>query len=337
PAAPEAGRAAEPQVPGVVSGPGQSTTVRLDPVGGSEQAAEQAAPVEEAPPDPAQASKVKDRKSTTGEQNRFAAAAGEAYSDALATVNAAMATWPSLRHSDDSGAKADYVAVCLYLGLGDGGAGELNSAVRSGSATALESHLPCLVSGMRRLPTHRRPVLRQCTVADSVEGRSEPGSLLVEPGFLSASMNLDVTVPGAHVDVLIWPSKARRTSELVLNRPVDEVVFLAGTRFKTLAVRETEESEDGIDEDDGPMAPRAAVLFRELAPDERSTGSELDERDRAALSKLDRALARRQRASLRQVEDSDVVARLTRSMVVAPEEHAVDEQLATAGTSAGQS
>ena len=292
---------------------------------------------EQTAPDPGQASLVKDRKSTTGEQNRFMAAAGEAFSDALATVNAAMATWPALRRGEDPGVKADYVAVCLFLGRGEGGAEQLNSAVRSGASTALEGHLPCLVSGMRRLPTHRRPVLRQSIVPGSVEERSTPGTLLVEPGFLSASTNLDMTVPGAHVDVLIWPCKARRTSELALNRPVDEVVFLAGSRFKALAVREVAEDEDDVEDDEKPSAPRVAVLFRELAPGERSSGAELDERDLAALTKLDRALARRQRATLRMVDDPDAVARLTRSMVEATDEHRADERsLAGVGTSAGQ-
>lgn len=277
---------------------------------------------------PAEPPEVADRASTPGEQARFTAASGTAFSDALATVNAAMATWPALRQGDQSGAKADYVAVCLYLGKAEGGARSINSAMRAGSVPELDGQLPCLVSGIRRLPTHRRVVLRQSAAADSAEGRSAPGTVLVEPGFLSASTELDVTVPGADVDVLIWPRAARRTSELALNRPLDEVVFLAGTRLKALAVRQAPEPDD-----EGPPIPRTAVLLRELAPDEQCFGTELDSRDLAALSRLDQALARRQRASIRLVDDPDAVERLT-TPLVALDDVRVDHKVpATAGQS----
>ncbi|GAA5151879.1 MULTISPECIES: hypothetical protein [Amycolatopsis] len=230
---------------------------------------------------------IPDRASTAAEQARFAAAAGEAFTEALATVNAALATWPALRQTD---AKADYVAVCLYLHS----ATKVNDAIRANRAPVLDAHLPCLVSGLRRLPTHRRPVLRQAKGRVAAEGE-----FLLEPGFLNATANLDVTVPGAEFDVLIWPSTARRTSEL-LPGPLDEVVFLAGARFKALAVRESE-----VDN-----APRTAVLVRELAPGEAAdTG--LDERDLAALARLDAALARRRQATLRTVDDPAAAERLT--------------------------
>ncbi|MFR9731784.1 hypothetical protein ACL03H_21350 [Saccharopolyspora sp. MS10] len=283
---------------------------------------------------------LRDRPSTGGEQTRFTTAAGPSFSDALATVNAAMASWPALRQDDSVGAKADFVAVCLYLGRGEGGAEVVNEAIRGGVQPELDGHLPCLVSGIRRLPTHRRPVLRQGVLKDSAEETSTPGTLFVEPGFLSASMNLDVTVPGALVDVLIWPHRARRTSELALNRPMDEVVFLAGTRFKTLAVRDLNEQEDEDEErdEDAVAPPKMAVLFRELAPDERATSTELDDRDLAALSKLDRALARRQRGTLRVLEDADAMTRLTSSMVEtdlatagAPQEERRDSLITTGG------
>ncbi|GHF44773.1 hypothetical protein FHX82_001801 [Amycolatopsis bartoniae] len=256
-----------------------------------------------------------DRPSTSAEQARFAAAAGDAFSEALATVNAALAAWPSMRQGDTSDAKADYVAVCLYLGRGEASAAQLNGAVRAGQKGGLDGQLQCLVSGIRRLPTHRRAVLRQGKVGESLEHASTPGTLLSEPGFLTASMDLDVTVPGADLDVLIWPASARRTSELMVSRPMNEVVFAAGARFKALAVRTAAEGEEETEEgEEGPAAPRVAVLFRELAPGEQPD-TELDERDLAVLAKLDQVLARRQQATLRLVEDPDVAARLTTSLV----------------------
>ncbi len=254
------------------------------------------------------------RSSTSGEQTRFTAAAGESFSEALATVNAALATWPSMRVDDSLGAKADYVAVCLYLGRGDGDARAVNQAVRYGQA-ALADQIPCLMSGILRLPTHRRAVLRQGCAPDALESHSTPGTVLTEPGFLTGSVDLDVTVPGAVFDVLIWPSSARRTSELLLGRPVDEAVFLAGARFKALAVRTAEDDQDLPDDDDAPSAPKVAVLFRELAPGETPDTTGLDERDLAVLAKLDRLLRRRQKGKVRLIEDAEAVSRLTTSMV----------------------
>ena len=120
----------------------------------------------------------------------------EAFGEALATVNAALATWPSMR-ADDAAGKADYVAVCLYLGRGQGGSRVVNEALRSGGNGLLDGQVPCLTSGLRRLPTHRRAVLRQGRAAEALEHRSTPGTVLTEPGFLAASTDLDVSVAGA--------------------------------------------------------------------------------------------------------------------------------------------
>lgn len=264
------------------------------------------------------------RTSTAAEQTRFAAAADEAFGEALATVNAALATWPSMRVDQSPGAKADYVAVCLYLGQGEGGAHAINGALRTGQGGVLDGQVPCLMSGIRRLPTHRRAVLRQGKVNESLEHRSTPGTVLTEPGFLAASVDLDVTLPGADLDVLIWPNSARRTSELMLSRPIDEAVFLAGARFKALAVRMAKgDDHDEPQEDDGaPVAPKVAVLFRELTPGEVPNTTKLDERDLAVLAKLDNVLARRQKGPLRLVEDPEATARLTTSMMVWQDEAA---------------
>ncbi|GAB3730550.1 hypothetical protein GCM10027598_52830 [Amycolatopsis oliviviridis] len=253
---------------------------------------------------------VADRGSKATEQASFTAAAGHDFSEALATVNAALATWPSMRQDDSAGVKADYAAVCLFLGEGRGGAQAVNGAVRSGQENGLPGQLECLSSGIRRLPMHRRPVLRQSRSDEPVE----PGSVHVEPGFLTASLDLDVTVTDAAVDVLIWPATARRTTELLGQRTPDEVVFGAGARFKALAVRRADDSEDPDVE--GPRAPRIAVLLRELAPGEvPGDTTELDERDQRALGKLDAVLARRRKNTLRLVDGPGAVARLTSPLV----------------------
>ncbi|ANN16065.1 hypothetical protein SD37_10700 [Amycolatopsis orientalis] len=254
---------------------------------------------------------VVDRASTAAEQARFAAAAGDEYGEALASVNTALATWPSMRGQAEAAVKADYVAICLYLGRGRGGFDDLNTAVRGGAAGEIDGQVHCLASGLRRLPTHRRPVLRQGKDALGLERAIEPGSILTEPGFLVGSMDLDVTLAEADLDVLIWPASARRTSELLIGQPVNEVVFFAGARFKALALREAEVIGDEPEVE--LTAPRLAALFRELAPGEEvSAPGELDDQDLAVLAKLDRALERRRRGALRVIEERDLMNRMTK-------------------------
>jgi hypothetical protein len=244
-----------------------------------------------------------DRPSTQSEQTRLVAGAGARYTEALATVNVALSAWPMLKPD----AKADYVAVCLYLGRGEGGAVALAEALAEGREP-FDGYLPCLVSGLRRLPTHRKVVLRQERVGE--EGPHAAGTVLCEPGFLSASAELDVTTASADLDQLIWPVSARRTSELIMGRGVDEVVFPVGRRFKALDLR-TREPDDG----DGPHGPRTALLTRELLPDEDPQSPQALERDRSALPRLERAWQARQSAELRLVEEPDALARLTAPMM----------------------
>lgn len=252
-----------------------------------------------------------DRSSTADEQRRFTAALGAEFTDSLATVNAALSTWPALRQDDSPGAKADYVAVCVYLGLSRGGAVALNASLRSGNLPDLDGYLPCLVSGLRRLPLHRRPVLCQGHLVASVEQLYTVGAVVVEPGFRSASVAVDVAVPGADVDVLIWSRTARQLSVLAPGRTFDEAVFPTGTRFKVLDVKAswTRPADDGGT--DGARLPEAAVLLREVLADEDVSSNGLDAVDQTVLARLDKVLVRRRRTPVHTIDDADLVARLT--------------------------
>ncbi len=300
-------------VPTSTSGPGpvtQSVPTATPAPDAAEPVPEPAPVSEERVPETAL--QVIDRDSTAAERTRFAAASGAQFTEALAAVNAAMATWPALRGGDAGRAKADLAAVCLYLdGREETRASVVDDAVRRGREGVVDGHLPCLVSGLRRLPVHRRPVLRQ-GVEEVGPEQGAPGRLLGEPSFLTASTDLDVTVADARYDVLIMPATARRTAELV-GGPVAEAVFAAGSRYRTLGMRTREDAPA-----DGELAaPRIALLLRELSPDEDpSTAEELDVRDRAALGRLERALAGRRSAAVRVVSDPTVVARLTRRIPV---------------------
>ncbi|MFD9698010.1 hypothetical protein [Lentzea sp. NPDC059081] len=316
---PEAAPVPEPELPEIEVSPAAEMAAAAGPDSGpvtepADLVVEpgEGVPAQDVPP-PANASplSIADRNSTAAEQSRFALMAGEAFTESLATVNSAMANWPSLRQGESAGLKADYVAVCLFLGRGELAGAAVGDAVRAGRQPSVEGFLPCLVSGVRRLPVHRGPVLRQALKAEALEYRSSTGTVLTEPGVLIAATSLDVTHVDAELDVLIWPATARRTADLVASRSLAEAVFAPAARFKKLAVRTLEADA----EHEGPAAPRIAVLFRELAPEEGEVAEELDQRDEAALGKLDRALARRQRTALRVVEDPELVARLTGSMI----------------------
>lgn len=258
-------------------------------------------PVAPAPVRSGRSVELADRPSTATEQSRLSTAAGARYTEALAAVNVALSAWPMLK----SEAKADYVAVCLYLSRGEGGAVALADALAEGREP-IQGLLPCLVSGLRRLPTHRKVVLRQG------KGSCDEGTVLCEPGFLSASAQLDVTTAGAELDQLIWPATARRTSELMSGRTFDEVVFPVGRRFKVLAVHTSEP-----DDREGPRPPATALLTRELLTGEEPESPAALERDLAALSRLERAWRERQAADMRLVEEPDALARLTAPMMLA--------------------
>ncbi|MTD55819.1 hypothetical protein [Amycolatopsis pithecellobii] len=300
-----------PPNPVMVTSPGMPVPMMSGPAAETVAVPANAAPAR-AEPEPdddvvsATAEPWPERASTSGEQSRFSAAAGNAFTDGLSLVNAALATWPALRRTE-AGAKSDYVAVCLYLSRGEVGGVSVNRTLRAGKEVSTEAYMSCLVSGLIRLPIHRRVVLRQAKAKAS--RKWEVGAVLTDPGFVSASVGYDVTVAGAAADLLIWPATARRTSELVVNRPIDEAVFLPGRRFKILGTRKAE----GIEDVDGPTVPPTTVLLRELTTDE----SDVDRLDTAALARLERAWATRAQRSLDVVDDPDVVLRLTMPMVPA--------------------
>ncbi|MFG1917537.1 hypothetical protein [Micromonospora sp. NPDC048898] len=252
---------------------------------------------------PAVADPVEDRASTAAEQRDLAASLGPAFTDSITTVNAALAAWPALRQGISASAKTDFVAVHVFFGRSEAGAARLNAGLRAGRAPSLPGYLPCLVSGLRRLPPYRRAMLCQGRVADQARHLYPEGGLLVEPGFRSVSGATDLAVEGADVDYLVWSRTARQAGALAEQQDLDEAVFLAGARFKVLAVREGAVAAERVG------IPTTAVLLREVLPDEQSA-SGLDDADRSALSRLERALTRRRAASPRLLTDAHTIERL---------------------------
>ncbi|MEV4629515.1 hypothetical protein AB0J90_24950 [Micromonospora sp. NPDC049523] len=252
---------------------------------------------------PASPVPVIDRPSTLEEQTALATALGTAFHDSITTVNAALAAWPALRQEIVAAEKSDLVAVRAFLGDTGTSAAAVNAAVRAGLAPGTPGYLPCLVSGLRRLPPCRRAVIGQGRLGVPARRLYPEGATLVEPAFRSVSARTDVAAEGADVDFVVWSRTARQIGVLAENSDLDEAVFLAGSRFKVLAISDDPGS-------DRTALPATAVLLRELLPGDTESGRGLDDDDRAALRRLERTLDRRRSATPRMVTDARTAARL---------------------------
>ncbi|WP_433534226.1 hypothetical protein ACQPZK_18755 [Micromonospora sp. CA-249363] len=249
---------------------------------------------------PASGTAVVDRPSTAEEQSALAAALGVTYHDSITLVNAALAAWPALRQEIAPAEKSDLVAVRAYLRTS---AATVNAALRAGQDVGTPGFLPCLVSGLRRLPPYRRAVVGQGRLGVPARRLYPEGTTLVEPAFRSVSGSLDVCADGADVDFVVLSRTARQIGVLAEHSDLDEAVFLAGTRFRVLAVNDEPGGDRGA-------LPGTAVLLRELLPGDTGSGRGLDDDDRAALRRLQRALDRRRSAAPRVVTDEGTADRL---------------------------
>ncbi|MFC0534110.1 hypothetical protein [Phytohabitans kaempferiae] len=244
-----------------------------------------------------------DRDSTPQEQRHFTAGLGPAYTHSITTVNAALAAWPALRHDTSVRAKTDLVAVRVYFGRSELGAAHLNARLRAGQQPDLAGYLPCLVSGLRRLPPCRRAMLCQGRLEVPARQLYSEGATLVEPGFRSVS-GAGLAAEGADVDYLVWSRTARQAGALAERQELDEAVFLAGSRFKVLAVRDGSPSAA-----EGVRIPKTAVLLREVLPGEPDT-SGLGAADQTALGRLERVLRRRWSTEPQALTDGGAIDRL---------------------------
>lgn len=244
--------------------------------------------------------RVADRPSTVEEQNALAAALGAAFHDSITTVNAALAAWPALRREMAAAEKSDLVAVRAFLGTS---AHMINAALRAGQTPETPGYLPCLVSGLRRLPPYRRAVVGQGRLGVPARRLYLEGATLVEPAFRSVSARIDVCTEDADVDFMVWSRSARQVGALAERSDLDEGVFLAGSRFRVLALSDDPGTDRGA-------LPATAVLLRELLPGDAEGGRGLDDDDRAVLRRLHLALERRRSATPRLVSDVGAADRL---------------------------
>jgi hypothetical protein len=215
--------------------------------------------------------------------------AGPAWERHAPAVAHALGRLPALADEERQAAEAELTALRLYLEEPDGLLDHRALAAACyGRDDRLLPFAACLVSALRRLPTHRGAVLRGAGSALSAEVDPEtdplrPGTVLRDRAPLSG-------VPAAGgagwprgPRYAIWSVTGRLAGRL-FDDPAEEVVFAPGTPFVVLDVRRTGSS--------------PVVLLRELpasggAPAHdmvKDAQAELGEADRAALAGLDEAL-----------------------------------------------
>jgi hypothetical protein len=174
----------------------------------------------------------------------------------------------------------DAVAVRLYLSAA-------GAAVDEGlRAATVGPHVPlarCVVSGLHRLPSHRGPTTFAATPSAGQWAHLRETPVLTEWGFVNALTGPCANLPG-DTDVVVWSMTARRTRllEPETGGVADRVLFVPGTRFKTLELAEPQ------------PAARGRILLRELASSEVDEDGRVDTTqgalDELALTSLRREL-----------------------------------------------
>ncbi|MFI0977470.1 hypothetical protein ACH4SP_10625 [Streptomyces sp. NPDC021093] len=181
--------------------------------------------------------------SSDADREAFRELAAAVWEEHTGPVNQALIRLPALRGPGEAAARADLIAVHLYLSSPPDsrfGARALAAQAEAGSGSGdLGPYAACLSSGLRRLPALRGTLMR------AVPGPEIPEDIV--PGaYLYCAAPLDVVhleqkgaplPPEEYVRYVVRPVTARRTS--VLARPGSSgaaALFAAGTEFSVLDV-----------------------------------------------------------------------------------------------------
>ncbi|MFF5536256.1 hypothetical protein ACFY71_27880 [Streptomyces cinerochromogenes] len=181
------------------------------------------------------------------------------YNDGAGAVARLLSESPGLRGTAQTPTEdvlTDLVAARLYL---RGGSALLDRQVREAT---VGPHVPlarCVAAGVRRLPSYRGATVLRAAPGDAEWDWYRRRTLVTEWAFCWALTTAAPELPG-DADVLIWSMTARRTALLDPDLPA-RVLFLPGTTFKVLAVRDGD---------------RRAVLLRELSASEIAADGRVD-------------------------------------------------------------
>ncbi|MGW4994639.1 hypothetical protein ACWEQ3_44765 [Streptomyces mirabilis] len=260
--------------PGAVAPPNASAATAVTP-GAAPAPRAGVRPHVQQVPSPA-ACAVPPSKGIAREREWLRTAFRQQYNDSAGAIARLLSQSPGLRGTAQSSTEdviTDLVAASLYL-RGDGEL--LNREVRNAT---VGPHVPlarCVSAGLRRLPSYRGATMLRATLDDAEWAWYGGRRLVTEWAFCRSLTTAASALPG-NVDFLIWSMTARRTTLLAPESP-SRVLFLPGTSFRVLTVRDGE---------------RRAVLLRELSTSEIGPDGQVDtERtplDEIALSGLDQA------------------------------------------------
>ncbi|GHB68388.1 hypothetical protein GCM10010377_69010 [Streptomyces viridiviolaceus] len=249
---------AAPATAGAAPTPPQGPAPRADR--GPAVAEEAAATGPRPQPTPAQAAcALPPPKGLAREREWLRTAFRHEHGDGVGAVARVLSQAPGLRGTGQTSTDdviTDLVAVRLYL-RGDGR--PLHHAVREAT---VGPHVPlarCVTAGLRRLPSYRGATMMRASLGDAGRATYASRRLHTEWAFCWALSTAAPDLPG-DTTFLIWSMTARRTALLEPESP-HRVIFLPGTSFKVLDVRDGE---------------RPAVLLRELPASEIAADGRVD-------------------------------------------------------------
>ncbi|MEU8522898.1 hypothetical protein [Streptomyces sp. NPDC048577] len=225
-------------------------------------------------------------QSTPAERAAFRVLADAVWDRQAAVVTRTFTRMPALRGHEQEAARADLIALLLYLRTSDGqqlGHEELDRCLRTGDPRLLP-YAACVASALRRLPSFRGLALRGA--GEHGSETPAPGAVLRDPAPVSALPSDSSGAYPASTRYAIWSVTGRRVRQLLgatgPQAQADEVVFAPGTVFRVLDMR-GEDPSPLILLREVPVAPGAVLLSR----------TELDNQDRSVLARFDEALAQR--------------------------------------------
>ncbi|MFE4588284.1 hypothetical protein [Streptomyces laurentii] len=173
--------------------------------------------------------------SSDGDRAAFRELASDVWEEHTGPVNQALIRLPALRGAGEAAARADLIAVHLYLTSPPDG--PFGAHALAENAEELRPYAACLSSGLGRLPALRGTLMR------AVPGPDIPEDVV--PGaFLHADAPLDAVhleapnapvPPTEFVRYVIRPLTARRTSALTRDGSGAAALFAPGTAFSVLA------------------------------------------------------------------------------------------------------
>ncbi|MFI7286626.1 hypothetical protein ACIBRY_08205 [Streptomyces anulatus] len=214
-------------------------------------------------------------RSSEAERTAFRALAGEMWDRHGAAVARALARMPALRGKEQEAARADLIALRMYLHLPEG---PFSQSALTWSLRERELDLlpygACVASALNRMPSYRGAVLRGTTVSAVAghPGPPRPGTLLRDAALLSTVRRDAGAVPPPGDSYVIWSVAGRRVRQFSEQRGPEEVVFAPGTLFRVLAVRRAQ--------------PGVQIHLRELTGPAEAVAPD-PEGDRAVLARLE--------------------------------------------------